>query len=118
MEMKFSLDNTRNTTIADSSHSAKLTSNMREIRRLSTFASMGGDIHLSIPKGRLARMGFKLNKATNTIICEDCDFTSELSICEDDLIEKHLQHNPQCSFILNFAELHSRMGIVLLILVY
>ena len=112
-----STNNARNTTVSDQTNRQKCTSMKTDLGRLSTFASINGDIHSTLSKGVLANMGFIYAKDDNIIQCVDCGFTSELSVCVDELIEKHLKHNDKCPSILNVDNVYRRKGILISIFI-
>ena len=118
MAMKsISPSNTRDAAEADKSNGRKWNSKLDEIRRLATFSSKNVNIHSTFSKGLLAKMGFIHTNEADTIHCDGCGFTIELSTSVNDLIEKHLQYNSECLFISNNIEIYANRGMLFLIFI-
>lgn len=74
-------------------------SNLDDVRRLSTFSAIEEDIHRTLTKGLLAKLGFSYISARNTIKCDGCDFESNLSVSDRDLVDAHMNESPECVFV-------------------
>jgi hypothetical protein len=66
--------NNARTTMSDKASFQKPRYELSELRRLSTFKSKDGDIHPTVTKGFLAKIGFFHTGNSNMIKCEACNF--------------------------------------------
>lgn len=109
-----SSNNVQKTTMSDKSAFKKPRYELSELRRLSTFNSKDNDMHPTVTKGLLAKIGFFHTGQGNKIKCEDCDFEVESSTSASDLIEKHMNQTPQCRFILSNSEFYSKNSMLII----
>jgi hypothetical protein len=83
-----------------------------ELRRLSSFQSLKEILHPSLCKGLLAKLGLYYSKIENKIKCEACDFEIDSSLLNINILDLHMEKNPECQFVLNHRNLCPKTGIV------
>jgi hypothetical protein len=110
-------NNAQKTTLSHEPAARKLQGAIPELRRLVTFRSRNANMHPTLSKGLLAKIGFCYKDAENKAICEDCGFEIELLISVSDLIEKHMEQSPECQFVVNRSEIFPATSMLLMFLI-
>jgi hypothetical protein len=104
------LNNVQATTLLDESKFQRLQTTIAELRRLSTFRSKNSNIHSTLSKGLLAKIGFYQTDIENRVQCEACGFEIESTVSDSDLIENHKNESPECPFVLDRKDIFSANG--------
>jgi hypothetical protein len=102
-------NNVQNTTLSNGLAFKNLQSTLSELRRLSTFRLKNDNMHPTLSKGLLSKIGFVYLGIENKAQCEGCGFEIELSNSDSDLFELHIQQSPECPFVLNYSDVFSRI---------
>ena len=108
-KVTFRPNNIRTTSTNDKSVFQSPKCDLTDLRRLSTFNSINGDMHPTLKKGLLAKIGF-VHTGQNIIKCDACGFEIELSTPMGDLIEEHMNQSPECQFVLNSNDIYTKNG--------
>jgi len=112
-----SLSSLHKSTMSNGPTLQNLESQRAELCRLATFREKNDNIHPTLSKGLLAKIGFYYTGIENKVKCEACDFEIELSVSDTDLIEQHIKRSPQCQFALDRKDFFVENGMLLIFLV-
>lgn len=112
-----SLNNVHKSTVSNESTVQDFQTSRAELRRLATFRSKNDNIHSTLSKGLLAKIGFSYTGIENKVKCEACGFEIELSVSDIDLIEQHMTQSPACQFVLDRKDFFAANSMLLIFLV-